>query len=203
MRNVWDLVRRQPPAPPPYVLEGYSEKFDGRAGTRRLFSAFGFEWRGTPTWWIQPLWILGAGLIAGAALERSAGWDRKLLTGVICAIVIAASMVWHQVGTFVVATLLKAPFQSVVVTPTLDYQIYDEQSQSSRVHLLRALAGPASNLLLGVLFLLVMAVRPRSSLLWFAAILNLVFTVAALMPIPTMDGGVIWRELRGRRPGSG
>jgi hypothetical protein len=196
MRRIWDHIRRQPPGPPPYVLEGYSQRFEQERRTRRFFSACGFEWRGTPTWWVQPVWIVGVGLVAGLALDRTASWDEKLATGAACAAVIAVSIAWHQLGTFAVGKLAGAPFKAVVLTATLAYQIYEEPPQPSNVHLLRALAGPASNLVLGVLALLALIAWPHSSVLRFAAALNLLFTAVAMAPIPTMDGGVVVRELR-------
>src|ERR1700694_6133191 len=95
MKRIWDHLRRQPPGPPPYVLEGYSQGFDQERRTRRFCSACGFEWRGTPTWWVQPVWIVGVGLVAGIALDRNASWDGKLATGAACAAVLAVSLAWH------------------------------------------------------------------------------------------------------------
>lgn len=202
--KIWDHVRRQPPGPPPYVLESYSQEFDQEGRTRSLFSVFGFECRGTATWWVQPVWIVGVGLVAGLASDRSSTWYGRLATGLAYAAVIAVSIAWHQLGTYAVGKLVGAPFKAVVLTATLGYQIYEEPEQPSRVHLLRALAGPASNLVLAVLALLALLVWPHSSVLWFAAVLNLVFTAVAMAPIPTMDGGVVVRELRAwRRARSG
>jgi hypothetical protein len=199
MKRIWDHLLRQPPGPPPYVLEGYSQRFDQERRTRKFFSACGFEWRGTPTWWVQPVWIVSVGLVAGLALDRTASWDEKLAAGAACAAVIAVSIAWHQLGTFAVGKLVGAPFKAVVLTATLAYQIYEEPPQPSNVHLLRALAGPASNLVLGVLALLALLAWPHSSVLWFAAALNLLFTAVAMAPLPTMDGGVVVRELRAWR----
>lgn len=93
---------------------------------------------------MQPVWIVGVGLVAGLALDRTASWNGKLATGAACAAVIAVSIAWHQLGTFAVGRLVGAPFKAVVLTATLAYQIYEEPAQPSNVHLLRALAGPAS-----------------------------------------------------------
>ena len=63
-----------------------------------------------------------------------------------------------------------------------------------KVHLVRSLGGPLMNFMLGGLFL-VLWDSVRSPALGFFAGANLVIGVIVLLPIPSVDGGVIWREI--------
>jgi Zn-dependent protease len=93
-----------------------------------------------------------------------------------------------------------APLSGVVFTATLAYQLYPEEGdQPSHVHLTRALGGPLAHLLLGLAALLAWSLGGRNRLLGYLAGLNLAFATASMAPIPTMDGGVVLRELRRRR----
>jgi Zn-dependent protease len=60
--------------------------------------------------------------------------------------------------------------------------------------LLHALGHLAGGKLVGapMTALLLLALAVGGPVLWTAAIVNLLFTVVALLPVPTMDGGVVW-----------
>ena len=106
-------------------------------------------------------------------------------------------MFWHNLAQFLAGKLVGAPLSAVVVTATLMYQIYQgDRTYPSRVHLVRGLGGPAGNLLLGIAALAANAVVGDNGFLRFVTVLNLLFAVASLAPIPTMDGGALLHELQ-------
>ncbi len=90
--------------------------------------------------------------------------------------------------------------RAVVFTATLAYNTYPEEAPlPARVHMTRALGGPAGNLLLGVVALKLHRRYPRIRALAYLGWLNVLFTCAALTPLPTMDGGAAIRAWRQRQ----
>jgi hypothetical protein len=145
------------------------------------------------------LWLFALGLLLARRTAPGRGRAATLRLGAAYALLTAASMVWHQVGQILAGRLVGAPLSGVVFTATLAYQLYPaEDDQPRHVHLVRALGGPAAHLVLGLAAGLVWR-RRRTALPGYLAALNLAFAGASLAPLPTMDGGVLLRELRSDR----
>ena len=90
--------------------------------------------------------------------------------------------------------------KGVVFTATLAYNTYPEEAPlPASVHMTRALGGPAGNLVLGAVALKLHGRHPRIRGLRYLGGLNLLFTCAALTPLPTMDGGAAIRAWRQRQ----
>jgi hypothetical protein len=86
------------------------------------------------------------------------------------------------------------------ITPVLIQTLYpDDPDTPSRTHLIRSLGGPIITLLLGTISLLAWSAL-RSHLLLFFALANYAIAFIVLLPLPTVDGEVIWREIRKHRP---
>jgi hypothetical protein len=185
----------QPPQRPPYVVEP-----PPAVPGRRVGSLLGAEWYLSQYAWVAPLWVLALG---GAVARRTTSGRSVAEIGRLgggYALLTAASMVCHQLGQLAGGRVVGAPLSGEVFTATLAYQLYPaEGDQPSHVHLARALGGPLANLLVGMAALLAWSFGLRSRLLGYLAGLNLAFAAASMAPIPTMDGGVVVRELRRRR----
>lgn len=189
---VWHRLTVRPPHSPPYVLEPVE-----KVPPHKLGRALGLEWWGSSYWWVGPLWMLAAGSAMAALSHRRAGGAAKLGLGAGYGTLIAGSIVAHQLGTLAGGTLVGAPLSDVVLTATLAYDRYPAgPPPSRRVHLGRALGGPLGNLLVGLTALALHRTTWRTAPLRFLAVLNLLFTTAALAPLPTMDGGVLVAQLR-------
>jgi Zn-dependent protease len=82
------------------------------------------------------------------------------------------------------------------ITPILIETRYnnDPADLPDRIHLVRSLGGPIMNLILGLLSLIILGSAHNPALAFFAGA-NLLIAAIVLLPFPSVDGGVIWREL--------
>jgi len=188
---------RQPPNPPPYVVENTA-----RTPSRRLATVFGIDWMATSPAWIAPLWMAAAGFVVATLMEADANVVHRLAFGILYAALILLSIVLHQLGGAAAGALAGSPMRKVVFTATLAYNQYDRSREyPGRVHLIRSLTEPATNLGLGVCMLALYRAGYDARPVLFLAILNLFFFVVAMAPLPTMHGRVVLRYA-GKRPGT-
>jgi hypothetical protein len=166
----------------------------------RLFSIFGINWKATSTAIAAPLWIAALGVVISFAAQVGSGAVEILLIGLAYGLLIAASIIVHQLGGAIAGTLVGAPMRCVIFTATLPYNVYDESREfSDRVHVIRGLGEPAANLLLGAVMLILYIAGVDSHFVLFLAILDLAFFAIAMTPLPTMHGGVVLKHLKARR----
>jgi Zn-dependent protease len=88
----------------------------------------------------------------------------------------------------------------LLITATRDVNLYhgDQSLVPSQVHLVRALGGPLFNLFVaGVCAVLAALITADfwSALVASLISTNLFFGLGGLLPLPSVDGEVIWREL--------
>jgi Zn-dependent protease len=104
----------------------------------------------------------------------------------------------HSVGHVLAGRLVGSPMAVNLVTATRDVAVYARpgSSASRRERLGRALGGPALNLLCGILALPLGHIIGGDWLGMFG-LFNLCIGVWTLLPIPTLDGAVIWGALLG------
>jgi hypothetical protein len=103
----------------------------------------------------------------------------------------------HSLGHMISSKLVGAPMSYLLVTATRQVTIYEgDQSQfSPRVHITRAIGGPIANIVAGLIGLLLTASMGATPALLYFTIVNLL-AVFAFLPIPTVDGEVIWKYAR-------
>jgi Zn-dependent protease len=166
---------------------------------RTLFRFLGVQWVGTPYWWISPLWLFILGIVIAYWTLDSTHTPNILLDGIAYALLMMLSIVWHSIGHLIGGKLAGHPMTGNLVTATLPVNLYDGKKYPSRVHFIRSAGGPILNLSTGVALLALDRFVFSNHFLTFTAYVNLVFFVAALAPLPTMDGGVFVRELRNWR----
>lgn len=168
------------------------------APRRRLGRFLGVELLGTPWWWISLLWMLGAGLVLGWDVLLATTITAHLLNGIGFGLAIAGGVLCHQLGHLASGRAVGAPMDADLLTATLPVNLYrkDEgRHYPSRVHLGRTLGGPVGNLLVGVAMLGLRYLGLNQPVVTAFAIINLLFAVVALVPLPTLDGGTVLREL--------
>jgi Zn-dependent protease len=191
-----DYLFRKPPLPPPYVLDPLAH-----LRPRRVVRLLGVDWMVSGTAWLAPIWIGGLGIAVSVVAHIGSGTSAALLIGLAFSLLIFGSMIVHQLGGIVAGRLVKAPMLEVVFTGTLAYDIYREsEDYSDVVHVVRGLGGPAANLSLGLIMLAIYFGGFDSPFVLFVGILNVLFCLAAMTPIPTLDGGIVLEHLR--RPGA-
>lgn len=184
-----------------YLKYGFLEDLDT---TRHI--AIGRLWRVviavTPTVWLQgPLfYVLGLALSygpgrapSGAGLAVRAG---DALTFLVAGL--AANTV-HAFGHIVSGTLAGSAMDELLITATRDANIYrgDQSAVRGRTHVARAIGGPAANVITAALAYAALAVVGGGVHPWLARIgsVNLLYGLGGLLPIPSVDGEVIWREV--------
>lgn len=156
----------------------------------------------TPTVWLQPplffalgvaLTFLPGRLPLGTALAvRGADALAFTIAGLLANLL-------HGLGHIVSGTLAGSPMDELLFTATRDANIYrgDQSGVRGRTHVARAAGGPLANLLAaGLLFALLQVIGGGSHpTLTRIAGVNLAFGLGSLVPLPSVDGEVLWREL--------
>ena len=136
------------------------------------------------------------------ALLFAPNGSRQVLVGLGYGLLVMLSSFLHGVGHVISSRLVGAPVTWLVATTTVNVaQYHDVEGQSRRVDVGRSLGGPVLNVLVGVIVGGVYAFAGRNHFLGLFAVVNLTFGVFTLMPIPTLDGPVIWRTRGAGDPG--
>jgi Zn-dependent protease len=164
---------------------------------RRLFTLLDVDVYATPLAWLNPLLLLGGGLLLAFVLHPAARLGTRLVTGLRYGLLIFLTDVAHNLGHILSSRAVGAPMTAIIATATVPLAHYeDDQPQPSRVHVGRSLGGPVLNLLLGAIALATFAFALPNRFIRFFGIANLVLGGFSLLPLPSIDGGVIVRELR-------
>ena len=161
----------------------------------KLFTILGAEYRVTPWSWLNlPLMaFIGIVLALLFAPDGSEAW--QILVGLGYGLLIILSSFLHGVGHVISSRLVGGPVTWLVATATVNVtQYHDVEGQPRRVDVGRSLGGPVFNILLGVVAGGVYAFAGRNHFIGLFAVVNLAFGVFTLMPIPSLDGSVIWRS---------
>lgn len=163
---------------------------------RKLFSISGVDYLATPLGWVQALLYLILGLVLAYFIAPYEGVAARLGAGLVYGVLLSATMFNHTLGHLLGSKFVGAPLHATLITATVSISVYeDNHDYPSRVHLGRAVGGSLFNLMVGLLFLVPVAAGLASHFILFFAFANLAM-VAIWLPIPTLDGEVIWRELR-------
>jgi Zn-dependent protease len=106
----------------------------------------------------------------------------------------------HSLGHSLAGKLLGAPLDGILLTATRNVNVHrqDQFRFSKGIRIGRALGGPLSNILFGLIGLILWQLFAREVLLLFAWF-NFAIGIFTLCPIPSLDGWVIWGELFGFR----
>ena len=167
---------------------------------RTLLRAFGVEWNTTPTGW-HFLPVHAAVGVAAALLALDGPLAERLALGLAAGLVITAVNLLHELGHVFSARLVGGPMREVLFHGTRPLTLYhDDADPPPRVHIGRAVGGPIMNIAVGAVLATLWASVPASGsgafLLGWATIVSLAFGLGSLAPVPSVDGEVIWRELR-------
>jgi Zn-dependent protease len=150
----------------------------------------------TPWTWAGPGLFFGLGLVLNLwSLEQS--WQAGCLAALLFMLGVEVATVIHALGHICSGTVAGSPMDELLVTATRDVNIYhgDQRQYPPRVHLLRALGGPLANLLLAGLLIAAASQFPPgllSEVVTRLISINLFFGLGSLLPVPSIDGSVIW-----------
>ncbi len=159
--------------------------------------------------------LLGLAMVLVANGVLAALFLRTYLLDALAAVLLTTALHWvndtlHQYGHALAARAVGKPMSGLHYFLMLSRGIYpqDEGEVTPQQHIQRALGGPAMSLGVAAVWgVLAWLVQPSPLLAYtftYAALSSLVvFTLLALAPFPTIDGGSIrywWRKLREAKP---
>lgn len=173
-----------------------------RVRRRRLFVLLGVSWEATPHAWVSLPIAAALGVLVAWLATPGRAPAAIALAGVGYGALLHLAEAVHTIGHTISGRAVGSPMAANVLTATVHSNDYAPSSEPvpGHVHIGRALGGPLANMTVG-LAVVGVSVWIDSPWLRFFSLANLAVGVAALFPIPTLDGSVIWRELlrRGRK----
>ncbi len=181
-----------------YLKYGFIEDLDS---VRRIpiGQFWGVDIRVTPITWLSPFVFFGLHFLLNL-LNLRLSLSERLYQSMIFTIVVEIATCLHAFGHILSGKLVNSAMDELLITATRDVNLYhgDQSLLPGRVHLIRSLGGPIFNLLIaGICFAAAPIIPPGfwTDLLKSMITTNLFFGIGGLLPVPSVDGEVIWREL--------
>lgn len=169
---------------------------------RKVFSILGTEYRVTSWSWLNLPLVSAIGIVVAFLFGPEDSAAGHTLVGLGYGLLIVISSFLHGVGHVVSSRFVDAPVTWLVATATVNItQYHDVEDPSRRVDVGRSIGGPVLNFLLGFVAGVVYIYVSQSHFLAFFAVVNLAFGAFTLLPIPSLDGAVIWRNSGGAHHG--
>jgi Zn-dependent protease len=153
----------------------------------------------TPLTWLGPCVFFGVHILLNALNSRISLTDR-LYQALLFTIAVEITTVLHAFGHILSGKLVHSAMDELLITATRDVNLYhgDQSRIPGYVHLVRSIGGPIFNVFVaGICAMIATVVAPGlwSALLSSLVATNLFFGLGGLLPLPSVDGEVIWREL--------
>lgn len=198
-RPRWHLLPR--PHPHRYLKYAFLDDLDSVRHIQ-IGRLWGVRLAVTPTVWIQVpfFFVIGAALtFLPGRLPIGTGIGERIGNAMIFTVAGLIANTVHSLGHVVSGTLAGSAMDKLLITATRDSNIYegDQSAVRGRTHIARAIGGPVANLLAaGFTYLILSLVGggPHALLTRIAGV-NLGFGLGAFLPLPSVDGEVIWREV--------
>ena len=153
----------------------------------------------TPITWLGPFVFFGLHFLLNL-LNPTLSLPDRLYQSLLFTIAVEITTVLHAFGHILSGKLVNSAMDELLITSTRDVNLYhgDQHIIPGYVHLVRSLGGPVFNLIVaGLLSFFVAGVSSGfwSGLLASLISTNLFFGFGGFLPLPSVDGEVIWREL--------
>ena len=165
---------------------------------RRVFSLAGIDFFATRLAVLSGgfFFMLGVAVTLAEQADRQIGEIARI--GAVYGLILFFSNMIHSLGHLIAGKLVGASKGALVVTSTfhINYHLCDSAICTKWKHIGRSLGGPSANLLVG-LIAAVMCSTTDSRWLHFMGDVNIIVGVCLLLPLPRIDGWVIWGELLG------
>ena len=161
-----------------------------------LLRLCGVRWQATRYGWLSVVWWAALGCAVAFVQRPNASQSGWLLDGMAYGAVLMLSNVLHSLGHVIAGRAIGSPVHTVLTTSTRDVIIYERPgtAELQRWRLGRALGGPAASLAAGCALLLAGRVA-HASWVVVAGVFNVGVGLWTLMPVPSLDGWVIWHSL--------
>jgi Zn-dependent protease len=153
----------------------------------------------TPLTWLSPFVFFGLHILLNA-LNFHIGLMDRLYQALLFTIAVEITTVLHAFGHILSGKLIHSAMDELLITATRDVNLYhgDQRLIPGYVHLVRSIGGPLFNVFVaGMCFAVATAIVPGfwSALVTSLVSINLFFGLGGFLPLPSVDGAVIWREL--------
>ena len=163
----------------------------------RLFTLAGVDYYATPRSWLNIFLFVAIGIVIALISQPVNQLSSQLLVGSVYGFLIIIASFCHGFGHIISSRVVNASVKSILMTATVQVTSYeDDEDLPSRIHIGRALGGPTFNLFLGCTSGALYVFSGQHHYLLLVGCVNLVFGVMTLLPIPSLDGSVLMRELR-------
>jgi len=151
--------------------------------------------------WLGPFLFFALHFVVNLLINLHLSLPERLNQALYFTIAIEITTMIHALGHVISGKMVKSAMDELLITALRDVNRYHgEQSQiPSKVHLVRALGGPVLNIIVGVICIFFAASIPSgfwSNLNASMVTVNLFFGLGGFLPIPSVDGVVIWREIK-------
>ena len=169
---------------------------------RRLFRVFDVTWWATRYAWMSPLCWVGLGLAMALADRRQAGAAGVMVAALWYGAVLYAANILHSLGHIIAGRVVGSPVEAILMSSTRDVAIFAQPGATAppRRRLGRSLGGPLANLAVGCA-LVFGGHLAQARWAVVSGLINVGVAVWTLMPVPSLDGWVIWSILMRSRSG--
>lgn len=162
-----------------------------------LFTLAGVPFTVTSRSWqfVPPKLVIG--LLIALLVLPDAPIVIRLAWGFIFGLLLLSVPVLHIFGHVISSKFVSPPMTETRIKPALIQTLFqnDPADIPGTTHLIRSLGGPLMNLLLGIGALFTWNASRHPALLFFSGA-NFMILFIVLLPLPSVDGEVIWREAR-------
>ena len=153
----------------------------------------------TPITWLGPFVFFSLYFLINL-LKPDLSLGDRLYQSLLFTIAVEVTTVLHAFGHILSGKMVHSAMDELLITTTRDVNLYhgDQSTIPSHIHLIRSLGGPVFNLIVaGLLTALAPQITPGfwSGLVASLISVNSFFGFGSFLPIPSVDGEVIWREL--------
>jgi Zn-dependent protease len=153
----------------------------------------------TPITWLGPFVFFGLHILLHL-FDLQLSLTDRLYQALLFTIAVEITTALHAFGHILSGKMVHSAMDDLLITATRDVNLYHgaQNLVPSHVHLVRSLGGPIFNLFIAALCLLFAPMIGSgfwSDLLASLISTNLFFGFGGFVPLPSVDGEVIWREL--------
>jgi hypothetical protein len=153
----------------------------------------------TPITWLGPFVFFGLHFLINL-LNPDYGLTDRVYQSLLFTIAVEITTVLHAFGHILSGKMVNSAMDELLITATRDVNLYhgDQSIVPGHVHLVRSLGGPVFNLIVaGLLSAFAGGIETG---FWSGLVASLIstnrfFGFGGFLPLPSVDGEVIWREL--------
>jgi Zn-dependent protease len=160
---------------------------------------WGINLLATPFTWLGPFVFFALHLLLNL-LNSPLSLTERLYQALIFTIVVEITTVLHALGHILSGKMVHSAMDELLIASTRDVNLYhgDQSIIPGPIHLVRSLGGPIFNLIIAGVGMGVVPAIPAgfwADLMASLISTNLFFGIGSFLPIPSVDGEVIWREV--------